>query len=335
MTTPALRFRPRGFTLIEMLVVIAIVAILIGLLLPAIEAARGSARSTQCQSNLRQLGLAAVQYRETNGSYPPYRIEDATVFNNYGVQRPRWQWIMASWMGGYAQNPTAVAASVAAGDATCTSVPLDNKVLVCPNMDGADVASIRNGAYGYNFGYLGNSRRVVDGDATTPYIRYPITGVKEASRTIIFGDSRGGGTTHGGHSMTLDPPHYVVRGDKVSTVSDHWTISGSYPTTTGPAGVNPYGPDEITPDITVGFSPVAARHNGRGNVVFLDGHVESLTLSALGYALDTNGVAKWLLPTYTGTGPTATLNAFPGASNALFNGRGLDEFAPGYNVDAP
>jgi prepilin-type N-terminal cleavage/methylation domain-containing protein/prepilin-type processing-associated H-X9-DG protein len=60
----------RGFTLIEALVAIGIIAVLISVLLPAVQSARESARGTQCQSNLRQLGIAIHAYHSDFGMFP-------------------------------------------------------------------------------------------------------------------------------------------------------------------------------------------------------------------------------------------------------------------------
>jgi prepilin-type N-terminal cleavage/methylation domain-containing protein/prepilin-type processing-associated H-X9-DG protein len=86
------RSRRNAFTLVELLVVIAIIGVLVGLLLPAVQAARESARRTQCTNNLKQIGVALINHHDAYRHFPPGYQANVPYVDGLDDTKPGWGW---------------------------------------------------------------------------------------------------------------------------------------------------------------------------------------------------------------------------------------------------
>ena len=168
--------RVRGLTLVEMLVVISTTALLLGMLLPALRAARKQTRRTVCLSNLRQMAIAAQNYTQLNdGYYPPAYLTERID----GVQYYR-AWDFTSWR--VWNGPTAVR-HVKPGF-LWTGLTI-GKVQQCPSYRG-DTNSFEDpySGYNYNISFIGrNETTSPAGSARTAEVRHP-------AQTVLFGDGQ-------------------------------------------------------------------------------------------------------------------------------------------------
>jgi prepilin-type N-terminal cleavage/methylation domain-containing protein/prepilin-type processing-associated H-X9-DG protein len=243
----------RGFTLIELLVVIAIIAILASILFPVFARARESARKSSCQSNLKQMGLAWMQYaQDYDDKVMPGGALGATV------AEPK------LWVGVFDGSNNIIPRT-----SYLEPYMKADQVYACPSFvnDSAAVWKSSFLGYGYNrhlFGVIGN--------AFTPYSERTISSFERPAETLAFSDS---GLMNAGGGV-------------------EWT-QWSYPTQP-PGGAR--------------WASFHGRHNGTGNVLFIDGHVKAY--KPVFFAMDANDARRQNanLGTFDRDGDPATSEMF-------------------------
>jgi prepilin-type N-terminal cleavage/methylation domain-containing protein len=171
MSTASPRRKNRGFTLVELLVVIAIIGILVGMLLPAVQAAREAGRRAVCANNIRQIMLAAQNYQSSQMRFPA-GMSSSMVFNNAAGTAVEGGSLLAVLLPQMEQNSLfeQIKATPSGNPALLTASSNRQPLLVCASASQNDIADDLTGA-GFASHYVGISgSAIADIDSSTPGI---------------------------------------------------------------------------------------------------------------------------------------------------------------------
>ena len=263
----------RGFSLVELLVVIGIIAVLIGILLPTLAGARESSMALKSLSNLRQLAIGIEMYKaEYRGYYPRHSsIAGETTGLPAGQRKPRTRW--ADDIFPYMQTTEVYRSPLIPDDEwdTRMKVPFAHTCDQTGATGGIVAETVFWGGYGYNYHYLGNARKPTG--ITTPF-HANTRRIKASSQTIALADTNGSKngtaqwTTEGNYA--IDPPLMSIDlGSRGSRRSSATPGPGQYGYTGGNDGDPAH---RATP---------AERNRKKVNVLFCDGHGEAMKLAEM------------------------------------------------------
>ncbi len=275
------RIARRGFTLVELLVVIGIIALLIAILMPALATARQQAKSVTSLSNLRQLGIGLVQYRvENKGCYPVASYASLP-------DRARFRWGDAIYP--YMKN-TEVYMSPQLDEAERARMnkPFNHTTTnTSPTATAYLPTTVFYGGYGYNWQYLGNGRTTVAQPAI--FVAREGVQIRATAQTVAIADTDGSKDGTAAYTSegvyVVDPPLMSVdMGSKGARNAPAMVASsgGDYSYRGGAGGDLVAG----TPGDPLRRATPAERNRGHVNVLFCDGHAQPMKRKDLD---DSNG----------------------------------------------